>query len=245
LRQVNPLRNEEGERYSSDESLCSISDEEDITPTPPLGDLSTNSLLTRRPLKRKKGEDESDDENIESIIQRTEKHLANRKAEIKIRPGDDFTPSFTELHYALCYNNAYMPLSIFTNDNLIVINREAPSLPQISINPHGLKGKKVYLLDIEKFEAKYGAEATLAQNEWVEAAANFISFLETLGEPGQTLALRWKNHFSFFESRRNASKIFPAIRALDIRFRKDYTTTPFMFDSALYDLELQKTLNQI
>ncbi|KAK2463926.1 hypothetical protein APHAL10511_004098 [Amanita phalloides] len=57
--------------------------------------------------------------------------------------------------------------------------------------------------------------------------------------------MRWKNHFGFFEFRRNASKIFPAIRALDIRFRKDYTSTPFMFDAALYDLELQKTLNQI
>jgi len=201
--------------------------------------------LTKRSLKRKKCEDDSDEENIDSIIQRTEKQLANRKAEIQIKPGDDFVPGFTDLHYVLCYNNSYMPLSLFTNDNLTVINREASSLPKVSINPHGLKGKKVYLLDIEKFEAKYGAEANLSQNEWVEAAANFVSFLETLGNPGQSQALRWKNHFGFFESRRNASKIFPAIRSLDIRFRKDYTATPFMFDAALYDLELQKTLNQL
>ncbi|KAK2465395.1 hypothetical protein APHAL10511_002749 [Amanita phalloides] len=226
--QVDPLRNEEGERYSSDESLCTISEEEeDITlQNSPLGDLSINSHLTKKSLKRKKDEDDSEDENIDSIIQRTQKHLANRKAEIHIRPGDNFKPGFSELHYALCYNNSYMPLSIFTNDNLTVINREATSLPKISINPHGIKGK-VYLLDIEKFEVKYG------------------SFLETLGDPGQSLALRWKNHFGFFKSRRNASKIFPVIKALDIRFRKDYSSIPFKFDAALYDLELQKMLYQI
>ena len=75
----------------------------------------------------------------------------------------------------------------------------------------------------------------------VEVAANFVSFLKTLGNPGQSQALCWKNHFGFFKSCCNASKIFPAIRSLDIRFRKDYTATPFMFDATLYDLELQKT----
>ncbi|KAK2463925.1 hypothetical protein APHAL10511_004097 [Amanita phalloides] len=75
----------------SDESFCAISDEEDPTP---LNDLPINAQLAKKHLKRKKGEDDSDDENIDSIIQRTQKHLANRKAEIHIRPGDDFNPRF-------------------------------------------------------------------------------------------------------------------------------------------------------
>ena len=47
-----------------------------------------------------------------------------------------------------------------------------------------LKGKKAYLLDVEKFKAKYGLEEKLSHLEWVEGACNYIGFLETLSDPG-------------------------------------------------------------
>ncbi|KAF8725211.1 hypothetical protein AX14_008258 [Amanita brunnescens Koide BX004] len=250
-RESDPSRNETGERYSSDESLCSISDNDEDTAGSsrldglPLGDLSPNSLraLASKLLKRKKDADESDDDT-DSAITKAKKQMTNRKAEVVIKAGESFMPGFNDLHYALSYNNCYIPLSLFTNANLAVINREALTLPKTSINPHATKGKKSYLLDIEKFESKYGSEAKLTQLEWVEGASNFVGFLESFGDSGTAQVTRWKNHFGFFESRPDAINIFPAIRALDIRFRKDYISKPFAFDTSLYDSELQKTITQ-
>ena len=250
-RESDPSCNETGERYSSDESLCSISDNDEDTAGSsrldglPLGDLSPNSLraLASKLLKRKKDADESDDDT-DSAITKAKKQMTNRKAEVVIKAGESFMPGFNDLHYALSYNNCYIPLSLFTNANLAVINREALTLPKTSINPHATKGKKSYLLDIEKFESKYGSEAKLTQLEWVEGASNFVGFLESFGDSGTAQVTRWKNHFGFFESRPDAINIFPAIRALDIRFRKDYISKPFAFDTSLYDSELQKTITQ-
>ena len=95
-----------------------------------------------------------------------------------------------------------------------------------------LKGKKAYLLDVEKFKAKYGLEEKLSHLEWVEGACNYIGFLETLSDPGMAPLTCWKNHFGFFESCPDTIKVFPLMKSLT-----ELLTSPVYLE---YSLNQQK-----
>ncbi len=119
-----------------------------------------------------------------------------------------------------------------------IIALEGPNLATIKVYPPGQK--KVYLLDIQKFESEHGSEEDFTYLQWVQASENYIRFFETFGD-----STRWKNHFDFLRRRVESIEDFPAIRALDIRFRKDYVPQPFAFSIALYNWELKKTIESI
>ncbi|KAF8341014.1 hypothetical protein F5887DRAFT_1160243 [Amanita rubescens] len=105
-------------------------------------------------------------------------------------------------------------------------------------------GKREEALE-RKFESEHGSEEDLTYLQWVQASENYIRFFESCGESGVAQATRWKNHFDFLRRRVDTIEDFPAVKALDIRFRKDYVPKPFAFSIALYNWELEKTIQSI
>ncbi|KAF8341012.1 hypothetical protein F5887DRAFT_977732 [Amanita rubescens] len=210
-RESDPLRNYDGERYSSDESLCTITDDDEgkppVSSTAPSKPLSSLWLMR---LQKRKQDDDLNDNVVNSALQRARKRHANGKAEVN--PSESILlPGFND---TLPTNKVYLK-------------------------------EKVHVLDVQKFESEHGSEEDLTYLQWVQASENYIRFFESCGESGVAQATRWKNHFDFLRRRVDTIEDFPAVRALDIRFRKDYVPKPFAFSIALYNWELEKTIQSI
>ncbi|KIL55883.1 hypothetical protein M378DRAFT_61275, partial [Amanita muscaria Koide BX008] len=142
----------------------------------------------------------------------------------------------------------YMPLTLFTNANLRVLNREGPVLPTTKISVSGTKGKEnsAKILDLAKFEAQYGHEENLTRSEWTEAARNLIRFLDSIVPDGPYRpSTRWDSHFGFFDSREDLDTNFKAILLLDIRMRKDYIAQPFEFSVSYYASQLGDMIRDV
>jgi hypothetical protein len=101
-----------------------------------------------------------------------------------ITPGSITTYGIHQIHYDLDKFNSYLPLSLFMNENLHIILREANSLPLRKINPPNLKTKPPLVLDIDLFEKKYGQEESLSHPAWLEATCNFVRFTAETGKDG-------------------------------------------------------------
>ncbi|KIL71852.1 hypothetical protein M378DRAFT_64604, partial [Amanita muscaria Koide BX008] len=126
----------------------------------------------------------------------------------------------------------YMPLTLFTNENLRVLNREGPTLPTTKISISGTRGKEntAKILDLAKFEAQYGREEDLSRSDWTEAARNFIRFLDLIVPDGTYRpSARWDSHFGYFDSREDLATNFKAILLLDIPLvrKPRFGKTPF------------------
>ncbi|KAM6491858.1 hypothetical protein JOM56_012717, partial [Amanita muscaria] len=136
----------------------------------------------------------------------------------------------------------YMPLHLFTNKNLRILNREGATLATTKISTSAAKGKdnSVKILDLTKFETLHGSEESLSQAQWSEAVRNYIRFFDSLDQ--ESLSQRWEDHFGFFEEREDLVENFNAILILDIKMRKDYVAQPFSFSMQYYALELEKMI---
>ncbi|KAM6500365.1 hypothetical protein JOM56_000999 [Amanita muscaria] len=168
---------------------------------------------------------------------RTKKFLSIPISETATVPGHNLPPGFNRHHHVLITSHVYMPLTLFTNENLRVLNREGPTLPTTKISISGTRGKEntAKILDLAKFEAQYGREEDLSRSDWTEAARNFIRFLDLIVPDGTYRpSARWDSHFGYFDSREDLATNFKAILLLDIRMRKDYIAQPFEFSAQYY-----------
>ncbi|KAM6489565.1 hypothetical protein JOM56_014984, partial [Amanita muscaria] len=155
----------------------------------------------------------------------TRKILSVPISETATVPGHNLPPGFNHHHHVLITSHVYMPLTLFTNANLRILNREGPTLPTTKISISGTRGKEntAKILDLAKFEAQYGKEEDLSMSDWTEAARNFIRFLDLIVPEGNYRpSARWDLHFGYFDSREDLKTNFKAILLLDIRMRKDY-----------------------
>ena len=162
--------------------------------------------------------------------------------ETKITLGSVITYGFHQLHYNLDKYHSYLPLSIFTNNNLRTILCKANTLPLKKINPLNLKSKPPLVLDIEIFEKRYGREDSLSHPAWLEATQNFVRFAGETGKNGVDGAWyqRWDSHFGFFESRPDLISSFPPALDLDICMQKEYNALPFEYSPEYYHQEYEK-----
>ena len=162
--------------------------------------------------------------------------------EVPMTPGVPTAIGFHSYHFELCKYEIYIPLSLFTNANLRIINRDSSSLTLKKINPKTAGSKPPQVLDTAHFEKRYGREEELSHQAWIEAARNYVRFAAETGVGGEggDWHKRWDDHFGFLESRVDAVENFPAILELDIRLRKDYNVTPFVYEPAWYEREYEK-----
>ena len=239
--------NSNADDASDDSSFVTISEPEIITPpTSPsksfLQRFSPASKALFNKIFQKRSRDIDPIDDISEPIPK--KQHRDTTLETKISPGSVITYGFHQVHYDLDKYHAYLPLSIFTNDNLRTILREANTLPLKKINPIHHKSKPPLVLDIDLFEQKYGREENLTHPAWLEAARNFVRFAGETGKDGSdgAWAERWDNHFGFFESRPDLISSFPSVLQLDIRMRKEYNAMPFEYSVSYYHEEYSKAI---
>ena len=247
----NPDLLDEGQLYSSDESLITISDGE---PEPPSASQQARDFLASMspkaatswiqkllPKRARSLTEPEDDPSLEgSMIQKAKRFHTTRRAEEKVEPGKIVPPGLNNALYALYLNEVYIPLSLFTNEGLRTLNREGNTLPTKKITYISSSGKQARVLDTAEFEKRHGNEKDLSRPEWTEASGNLIRFTESLGDEAYTT--RWYEHFNFLESREDSIRNFEAIKRVDIKFRKDYLAHPFSFNYIFYSTKVDKAI---
>jgi hypothetical protein len=251
-RQGDPTRSIPGERYSSDESLITVSNEE-MPPEPPSTSQQARDLIYAMSPKSaaswikkflpKHARSITDSDEDLNIIERAKRHNASRREELKTQPGSNRVPGFSNLLYALYISDVYMPLTLFTTENLKVLNREGNTLTLKKMNVAGAQSKQAKVLDTDEFEKKFGYEKDLSQPLWHEATGNFMRFLSNYGD--EKWYNRWFEHFNYFDTRADKISNYEAIKLVDIRFRKDYLGEPFDFNMQYYNEEIEKTISEL
>ncbi|KAJ7342685.1 hypothetical protein DFH08DRAFT_811754 [Mycena albidolilacea] len=102
------------------------------------------------------------------------------REESAIPVGMTMPPRFSSYIAELYQNNLHLPLSLFTNNNLDLVNNSYESMATIKRNAPGAvsSDKQIRVLDTASFERKHLAERNMDRGQWLEAAQNFVTFLE-------------------------------------------------------------------
>ncbi len=256
-RNQNPGEDIEGGRYSSDESLLTLSEGEDDAP-PSASQQACNFLSSMSPgtasswfkkalPKRARSINDTQEEeassNMSTALQRAKRTHAARRPEAKIEDGELPNPGFSTYHFDLYSTETYMPLSLFTNTNLRIISREGGSLPFKKTMATDRSGKTVKIIDTFQFEKLYGSEKELTHAKWTQAAGNYMRFCQEVG--GTTWHQRWFDHFYYLDGREDAEENFEAIKCVDIQIRKDYSSNPFEFNKIYAHMQVEKAIREI
>lgn len=143
--------------------------------------------------------------------------------------------------------NLYIPISLFTGDNLVVILREAASLETIKANyTTGCTSTKIQVLNVASFEKTYGKESGLSYATWCSAWRNYLRFCDEQDDTREKMWFkRWKDHYDWFQTRERIEQNFEAIKRVDITLRKNYISKPFIFNPATYFVELNTTIADV
>lgn len=165
------------------------------------------------------------------------------REEIVLHPGMSLPIAFHSLLFDLYTHDIYIPLSLFTSPNLELINSSSATLATRKLNALNPGQKQPIVLDTEAFEQKYQTEGALDRAQWIEAARNYVSFIEEAsGDRNSAASTRWNAHFGHFEHVEQAQENFPAILTTDIRLRKKYISLPFVFDPVFYARDLDRAI---
>jgi hypothetical protein len=146
------------------------------------------------------------------------------------------------LHYDLDIYKCYLPLSLFTNNNLHTILHDANSLPLKKINPTNHKSKPPLVLNIDLFKKKFGCKDGFSHPAWTEAMRNYVCFAAKTGKDRAegAWAKCWDMHFGFFNTRPDLISSFLPTLNLDIRMRKEYNALPLNFSLPYYHEQYKK-----
>jgi hypothetical protein len=144
-----------------------------------------------------------------------------------------------QYHLRLQQYHIYIPLSLFTDHSLNLLNHHPHNLTLTQVKYGEEENAYADVLDTEAFQIKYGREEDLSYELWLQASINYIRFLYAIGidSAGRALASRWDEHFSFLQSRDDSIAPFSIILELDIHLRKLYHCTPFRFSVQCYQQE--------
>ncbi|KAJ7189849.1 hypothetical protein GGX14DRAFT_408491 [Mycena pura] len=195
---------------SDDESMITVSDDDvEMSPASALAKVlakatpgTTRNLLRAIPglSAKRKVEDDKAREAAKKM-----------RVEIVVRAGMSLPVVFPEDLIDLHENNCYLPLSLFTATNLHFINTNSATIEKIRLNPKGgVKG--TYVIDTETFQAQHLREDDMDRGQWLEAAHNYVGFMEfATGSAESKEVKRWDAHFGFFEGVENMEGNFPAI----------------------------------
>ncbi|KAF8967911.1 hypothetical protein BDZ97DRAFT_1593232, partial [Flammula alnicola] len=118
----------------------------------------------------------------------------------------------------------HLPLSLFLAESQkILFLKPGLSREQLIHN-----GSKVYIIKIDQFPE----ESRLDPTDWMEAWANYLTFLEAEASDG--VYRRWARHFKFLSSHSDLRQNFAAILSFDIEQRREYAALPTTYDEVAY-----------
>lgn len=222
-------------------SLITISSDgsQAVTPQGLFSKFSPSSSLLLSNIFGKRLRDLNPEDSPE---QKAKQQHCDLSEEVQLVPGATTNHGFNRIHFELDKHKIYLPLSLFTNANLIAINCNMATLPLQKINPLVPWGKAPHILDTKAFRKKFGREDALTHQAWIEATQNYVWFVGEVGKDGVTgdWYKGWDQHFSFFESQTDAVDAFPAMLELEICMQKDYNSQPFAYDAEHYEHEYEK-----
>jgi hypothetical protein len=172
-----------------------------------------------------------------------EPKLATKKLreESAIPAGMNMPPRFSSYLTELYMNNLHLPLSLFTSNNLKIVNNSYESMATVKCNAPGAisSDKQIRVLDTASFERKFLAERNMDQGQWLEAVQNFVTFLEGYWSDCDHEQVKcWSHHFAFFVQDEKQETTFPAILTTDIKLRRAYNTHPFTYSFEYYSRQL-------
>lgn len=123
----------------------------------------------------------------------------------------------------LALNRQHLPLTLF-----LARSQRMMFLEQIPTETIRRAGSKVTIVKTDHFPS----ETSMDPTDWMEAWANYISFLEA--EADAAVLKRWKDHYRFLSSCDDLKENFTGILRFDIEQRKEYMASPSIFDEAAY-----------
>jgi hypothetical protein len=151
------------------------------------------------------------------------------REESTIPAGMSMPPRFSSYITEIYQNNLHLSLSLFTSNNLDLVNNSYESMATVKCNTPGAisSDKQIHVLDTVSFERKFLAERNMDRGQWLEGAQNFVTFLEGYwNSREQEQVKNWSHHFAFFTQVEKQETNFPAILATDIKLRRAYNA-PF------------------
>jgi hypothetical protein len=162
-----------------------------------------------------------------------------------IPAGMNMPPRFSSYITELYMNNLHLPLSLFTSNNLDLVNNSYKSMATVKHNAPGAvsSDKQIRVLDTASFERKFLAERNMDRGQWLEAAQNFVTFLEGHWSDRDHEQVKcWSLHFGFFAQGEKQETNFPAILATDIKLRRAYNAHPFIYSFDYYSRQLMEEI---
>ncbi|KAI0065069.1 hypothetical protein BV25DRAFT_1913711, partial [Artomyces pyxidatus] len=130
----------------------------------------------------------------------------------------------------------YLPMHIFTNQNLRLISQQ-PSKLLHKVRVSGsdpTKGNSVMLIDPSLLP---GDELTMSQTDWTEAWGNYLRFI--VDRYDTPVYNRWNAHFERLRDLPDLKSCLPAVLEFDAELRRDYQANPFRHDDSTWYHRLQ------
>ena len=94
--------------------------------------------------------------------------------EVSVEPGMVLVLSIPVLYYELAKVNFYMPLTMFTDDNLIWAHTNMAKLKNMKNNNHKLGEKGLLYVNVE--HEHFAGEDRMEYVIWIQAVPNFLRF---------------------------------------------------------------------
>jgi hypothetical protein len=154
-------------------------------------------------------------------------------------------PRFSSYIAELYQNNMHLPLSLFTSNNHDLVNNSYESMATVKRNAPGTvsNDKQIHVLDTASFERKFLAEKHIDCGQWLEAAQNFVTFLEGYWNNREHEQVKhWSLHFAFFAQGEKQETNFPTILATDIKLCHAYNAHPFIYSFDYYSRQLMEEI---
>jgi hypothetical protein len=167
------------------------------------------------------------------------------REESAIPAGMTMPPRFSSYIAELYQNNLHLPLSLFTSNNLDLVNNAYESMATVKQNAPGTisSNKQIHVLDTASFEKKILAERNMDCGQWLEGAQNLVTFLKGYWNNREHEQVKhWSHHFSFFAQIEKQETNFPAIITTDIKLRRAYNAHPFTYSYEYYSRQLMEEI---
>ncbi|KZT18007.1 hypothetical protein NEOLEDRAFT_1184676 [Neolentinus lepideus HHB14362 ss-1] len=180
--------------------------------------------------KKRSADVEDDDEDHTQSLKKLQA-LRTMAGEI---PSDPSVPaclgSFHEEIKILFWNNQYLPILIFTFEELSRFMESADDMPKKKLE------SKVRVIDLSAISLMN--KHTLSTGQWQEAADNWLCFCVVVG--ANDFIQRWRDHFDWLIWQPYFEQRWPTFREMDIWLRRQYHMLPFAFNPMFYQMKFTK-----
>jgi hypothetical protein len=140
---------------------------------------------------------------------------------VNYRAPDSTAPAILELVEAF----QYLPLSLFTTENRILLGLRADEVAKKTVQ---VAGTKHSIIDVSTFEN----EEEMSEGAWRDALEGYYIAMRDIGGP--PVENMFRQHFSFLLTRQDFQANFEAVRKFDVDMRRRWFNRTFVFDESIY-----------